>query len=83
VMLAKKNNELFEGLRVLELIDECHCLEERARKRYVEGVGENSHFLGNELETEIMSFVAEGEGQKHNVFTGWPIDITNSIMRTL
>jgi hypothetical protein len=68
VMLAKKNNELLEGIRVLDLIEECHCLEERARKRYVEGVGENSPFLGNELKTEITSFVVEGGG-KNTIFS--------------
>jgi hypothetical protein len=40
-----------------------------SKDRYVERAGENSPFLGNELETEITSFVVEGGGQEHKYFS--------------
>jgi hypothetical protein len=64
--VGKKKNELFEGIQELDIIAECRCLveEERVRKRD----GENSPFLGNELKTEITSFVVEGGG-KNTIFS--------------
>jgi hypothetical protein len=54
------------------------------KDRYVERAGENSSISGNELETEITNFMAEGRGQEHKFFfTGWPTHIVNSIMWTL
>jgi hypothetical protein len=46
--IGKKKEELLEGIRELELIEECRCLEEdeKVRKgRYVERAGEDSYFL--------------------------------------
>jgi hypothetical protein len=41
-----------------------------SKDRYVKRVGENSSIGGNELKTEITSFVAEGGGQEHNFSQG-------------
>jgi hypothetical protein len=54
--IGKKNEELLEGIRELELIEECRCLEEDEKVRKVDMLKEMEKtlsFWGNELEAKI------------------------------